>query len=184
MPVFKLKPNLGCYHPLGWARGCAWILRIHFSYLAGLAGASLRQAFGLPQREGACLALTSSFTHWLSLRGQTSPGVCLSPERRPNMGEWTQVNRQRNTPPRWMVDQELQELREEMAWMRSRLSAPSQGSKGKGKGKGKGQAKPKPKGSLPGSTSFEPQPLRQSSQGPARRRPNLKPNEERAAPQP
>ena len=95
------------------------------------------------------------------------------------MGEWTQVNRQRNTPPRWMVDQELQELREEMAWMRSRLSAPSQGSKGKGKGKG--QAKPKPKGASQGApppTNTTPA----SSEGPARRRPNLKPNEERATP--
>ena len=95
------------------------------------------------------------------------------------MGEWTQVNRQRNTPPRWMVDQELQELREEMAWMRSRLSAPSQGSKGKGKGKG--QAKPKPKGASQGApppTTTTPA----SSEGPARRRPNLKPNEERATP--
>ena len=65
------------------------------------------------------------------------------------MGEWTQANRQRSTPPRWMVDQELQELREEVAWMRSRLSAPSQGLKGKGKGKG--QAKPKPKGASQGA---------------------------------
>ena len=95
------------------------------------------------------------------------------------MGEWTQVNRQRNTPPRWMVDQELQELREEMAWMRSRLSAPSQGSKGKGKGKG--QAKPKPKGASQGATP--PATATQaSSEGPARRRPNLKPNEETATP--
>ena len=38
-------------------------LRIHLSYLAGLAGASLRQAFGLPQREGACLALTTLLSH-------------------------------------------------------------------------------------------------------------------------
>ena len=89
------------------------------------------------------------------------------------------MNRQRNTPPRWMVDQELQELREEMAWMRSRLSAPSQGSKGKGKGKG--QAKPKPKGASQGAPP--PAPATQaSSEGPARRRPNLKPNEERATP--
>ena len=89
------------------------------------------------------------------------------------------MNRQRNTPPRWMVDQELQELREEMAWMRSRLSAPSQGSKGKGKGKG--QAKPKPKGASQG-VSPPATATQASSQGPARRRPNLKPNEERAAP--
>ena len=95
------------------------------------------------------------------------------------MGEWTQVNRQRNTPPRWMVDQELQELREEMAWMRSRLSAPSQGSKSKGKGKG--QAKPKPKGVSQGAPPSPPA-TQASSEGPARRRPNLKPNEERATP--
>ena len=66
-----------------------------------------------------------------------------------------------------------------MAWMRSRLSAPSQGSKGKGKGKG--QAKPKPKGASQGvpppATATQ-----ASSEGPARRRPNLKPNEERATP--
>ena len=96
-----------------------------------------------------------------------------------SMGEWTQVNRQRNTPPRWMVDQELQELREEMAWMRSRLSAPSQGSKGKGKGKG--QAKPKPKGASQGASPPAAS-TQASSEGPARRRPNLKPNEERATP--
>ena len=95
------------------------------------------------------------------------------------MGEWTQVNRQRNTPPRWMVDQELQELREEMAWMRTRLSAPSQGSKGKGKGKG--QAKPKPKGASQGASPPATS-IQASSEGPARRRPNLKPNEERATP--
>ena len=59
----SLKPNLGCCHSLGWARGCAWILRIRFSYLAGLAGASLCQAFGLPQREGAGLALTHHHSH-------------------------------------------------------------------------------------------------------------------------
>ena len=78
-----------------------------------------------------------------------------------------------------MVDQGLQELREEMAWMRSRLSAPSQGSKGKGKGKA--QAKPKPKGASQGAPPSAPA-TQASSEGPARRRPNLKPNEERATP--
>ena len=47
------------------ARGSARIQRIHLSYLAGLAGASLRQAFGLPQREGAGLA----FSHYHSYTG-------------------------------------------------------------------------------------------------------------------
>ena len=76
-----------------------------------------------------------------------------------------------------MVDQELQELREEMAWMRSRLAAPSQGLKGKGKGKGQAKAKGTSQGTSPKS-----QPPSSPQEGPARRRPNLKPNEERAAP--
>ena len=80
-----------------------------------------------------------------------------------------------------MVDQELQELREEMAWMRSRLSAPSQGSKGKGKGKGQAKPKPKPQGASQGAPP-PPTTASASSEGPARRRPNLKPNEERATP--
>ena len=158
----------------------AWILRIHLSFLARFAGASLRQAFGLPQREGACLALTAPLSHTgFVCGGRLRQAFVCALGQRPAMGEWTQVNRQRNTPPRWMVDQELQELREEMAWMRSRLSAPSQGSKDKGKGKG--QARPKPKGASQGA-SPPTTATQASSEGPARRRPNLKPNEERATP--
>ena len=64
-----------------------------------------------------------------------------------------------------------------MAWMRSRLAAPPKGSKGKGKGKGSG----KPKGASQG-TPPKTQPPPALQEGPARRRPNLKPNEERATP--
>ena len=56
---FWLKQTLAAILPWAGLGEFAWILRIHLSYLAGLAGASLRQAFGLPQREGACLALTT-----------------------------------------------------------------------------------------------------------------------------
>ena len=47
---------------LGWG-DCTWVLWIHPSFLLRLAGASLRQAFGLPQWEGACLALSNHIPH-------------------------------------------------------------------------------------------------------------------------
>ena len=90
------------------------------------------------------------------------------------MGEWATVTRRGATPPRWAMEQELQDLREEMAWMRSRISAPPQGSKGKGKGKGLGKGQGASQGSAP--------PPQNSEEGPARRKPNLKPLDERATP--
>ena len=91
------------------------------------------------------------------------------------MGEWTTVTRRGATPPRWAMEQELQDLREEMAWMRSRMSAPPQGSKGKGKGKGLGKGQG-------ASQRSAPPPPHNSQEGPARRKPNLKPLDERATP--
>ena len=46
-----------------WARGHAWAVLVQHCFLAGLAGASLRQAFGLPQWEGACRTLSSPLSH-------------------------------------------------------------------------------------------------------------------------
>ena len=124
--------------------------------------------------------LSSPFSHLYRVCwGQTLPGSCLLLGWSSTMGEWTTVTRRGATPPRWAMEQELQDLREEMAWMRSRMSAPPQGSKGKGKGKAKQQAKAK--GDSQGAPPPAPVPPA-SSEGPARRRPNLKPNEERAAP--
>ena len=91
------------------------------------------------------------------------------------MGEWTTVTRRGATPPRWAMEQELQDLREEMAWMRSRMSAPPQGLKGKGKGKGQGKGRGASQGPAP-------PPPQNSEEGPARRKPNLKPLDERATP--
>ena len=55
--------QLGCIPPLDWARGYARTLLVRHCFLAGLAGASLRQAFGLPQWEGACLARSIPLSH-------------------------------------------------------------------------------------------------------------------------
>ena len=89
------------------------------------------------------------------------------------MGEWTQVPTKVDGRPRTPGTSR----RDGLESMRSRLAAPPQGSKGKGKGKGSG----KPKGASQG-TPPKTQPPPASQEGPARRRPNLKPNEERAMP--
>ena len=55
----KGSSQLACILPLDWARGYARTLLVRHCFLAGLAGASLRQAFGLP----ACLALSIPLSH-------------------------------------------------------------------------------------------------------------------------
>ena len=57
------QANSAAFLPLDWARGYARTLLVRHCFLAGLAGASLRQAFGLPQWEGACLALSIPLSH-------------------------------------------------------------------------------------------------------------------------
>ena len=94
------------------------------------------------------------------------------------MGEWAVVQGKRRNHLAAMEEQ-IADLQEELAWMRSRQHhAPPQGksvSKGMGKGKGQGKGRGASQGPAP-SPPAPPQ------QGLARRAPNLKPLEERASP--
>ena len=73
------QPWLDCLPP-AWPGDRAWAVPARTSFLGGLAGASLRLALGLPQWEGASLALSSLHSHsqvWPA-GADLAPGVGLS----------------------------------------------------------------------------------------------------------
>ena len=154
-------------------------MQVQHCHLVGFAGASLRQAFGLPQREGGlpcAYTITNTlaesagadFARRLSVLGETSKygGMAAGEQTAKCPTSMDGRPGATRTPRRNGLDAQPP-------------LCPIPGIEGQGQRQRTGQ--PKPKGASQGTPP--PAPATQaSSEGPARRRPNLKPNEERATP--